>query len=236
MDSLPLCLQEHVISYLRAHDADAVGMVCKDWRKIQLEAWKRAKWDNIMTCGDKVLLERLVVAVGYPELREKAQRYVLGKTKFAYKNVTIALNRAKDPDNIYIVTDHGKLEIRWTEKSKHDDNFDILWGCSVRCRRASGQSFASLDDIWNAFHFLFKLCAASKPIRQDAMECIKKLLEYLHELRGKQSMDLCMNNLGDDQHDPYQWFWAKKEKSHGWRVDKRTMLDYQVLCRKGINT
>jgi len=67
----------------------AIILVRKDWRNVVLEILKTVKWDHYMLDNGKVRMERIAVACAFPDLRERAIRYVLGKTKFLYNGIIL---------------------------------------------------------------------------------------------------------------------------------------------------
>lgn len=129
---------------------------CRDIVRQKLQ--RTSKWDPHLLDQGKVSLDRMAVICALPELRERAVRYVQGKSKFAYKTVVLQVNHPRDIGSLYITCNSGKMHLRTTTEEYHERCEKGRPKVSLR-RKRDGRWGADIpwQDVRDALMFVSKL-------------------------------------------------------------------------------
>jgi hypothetical protein len=145
----------------------------KDLRLFMEHYLRSNKWNDVFMDRGKVQLERLAIACGFPNLRDKAKNFVQGKSKFIFRNVIFQLNHPRQITSFTILAEHGTLSIMWTS-AEHGLN---KYGCSVRYRTCYDKTIVNLEDMTHGLKFLSKLKDLPEALVQECHQMIAKLQE-----------------------------------------------------------
>lgn len=210
---------------------NAISQVNKELRQIlRMTLMFLPKWNNLLQEKGKVRLDRLAVICSFPELREKATRFMTGKTKFVFHDILYQLNHPKDIHSLLVHMDHGTCTLRWTDEENarrgpaHGWRYDEAYGSSIRFKsnRRWNHGFINTDiDIVQAgFNMICKL-------KQDVVpSAMKKEMKTLFEdIRTLHSHIEVKDNT----------LWSEKHKRNWYRIDETTLLDYYKPSSKNIS-
>lgn len=182
----------------------AIMVTRKEWRMVVLDILRTCKWDTLMLDRGKVQLERLAIACSFPEVRERAMRYVQGKTKFLYKGIVLQLNRAQAVSSLHITCANSNAQLRFTTVDDSAAKGRPVYGGSVMHGFKKFDKWFSVtydipwDNLRKALNFLNKL----KPLPPQMLEQACKL------------RDSCENPKPDTG--LHYWGWVGKQRRPEW--------------------
>lgn len=196
----------------------AMSKVNKELRHEVATVLMRERWNDIVQERGKVRLDRLAVMCSYPELRERAIRFMEGKSKFVYHDILYQLNHPKDIHSLTIYLDRGTCTLRWTSDSNSnrgtDWRYDEAYGSSVQSVYSTkvwkdGFLQTDIEKVREGFWMICNLKKSVVP--QKMKEEVNALLDDL----SKMHMNVRFTS---------DTLWSRKNKKYNSMIDESTLL------------